>query len=85
VPRRNLLNTAERSALLAFPISEDEMIRHYTLSAADLVVIRQHRGGQNRLGFAVQLCALRYPGGVCWLPSPSVRRVPLQGGHAARR
>ena len=62
MPRRNLLTTAERSALLAFPSTEDEMIRHYTLSAADLVVIRQHRGGQNRLGFAVQLCALRYPG-----------------------
>jgi TnpA family transposase len=57
VPRRTLLTTAQRSALLAFPITEDEMIRHDTLSAADLVVIRQHRGGQNRLGFAVQLCA----------------------------
>lgn len=63
MPRRTLLTTAQRSALLAFPSTEDELIRHYTLSAADLVVIRQHRGGQHRLGFAVQLCALRYPGG----------------------
>ncbi len=63
MPRRTLLTTSERSALLAFPGTADELIRHYTLSAADLVVIRQHRGGQNRLDFAVQLCALRYPGG----------------------
>jgi len=40
VPRWTLLTTAERSALLAFPSTEDELIRHYTLSAADLVVIR---------------------------------------------
>jgi len=57
-----LFTSAERIALLAFPLTEDEMIRHYTFNEADLAVIRQHRGGQNRLGFAVQLCALRYPG-----------------------
>jgi len=56
------LTSAERIALLAFPLPEDEMIRHYTFSEADLTVIRQHRGVQNRLGFAVQLCVLRYPG-----------------------
>ena len=62
MPRRSLLTSAERTALLAIPLTEDEMIRHYTFSEADLVVIRQHRGGHNRLGFAVQLCVLRYPG-----------------------
>jgi TnpA family transposase len=40
-----------------------ELIRYYTLSAADLVIVRQHRGAANRLGyFAVQLCIMRYPG-----------------------
>jgi TnpA family transposase len=29
-----------------------------------LAAVRQHRGDHNRLGFAVQLCYLRYPGRV---------------------
>jgi hypothetical protein len=29
-----------------------------------LATVRQHRGDHNRLGFAVQLCYLRYPGRV---------------------
>ena len=62
MPRRSILSTAERSSLLALPDSEDELIRHYTLSEADLSLIRQRRGDANRLGVAVQLCLLRYPG-----------------------
>ena len=63
MPRRRLiLSAAERDSLLALPDTEDELIRHYTLSEADLSLIRQRRGQENRLGFAVQLCLLRYPG-----------------------
>lgn len=62
MPRRALLNQSERDALFAFPTNENEWIRHYTLADADLAVIAQRRGGHNRLGFAVQLCYLRYPG-----------------------
>jgi len=62
MPRRSLLTAAERAALLAFPSTDDELIRHYTFSEFDLSVIRQRRGNHNRLGFAVQLCCLRYPG-----------------------
>nr|WP_246198250.1 DUF4158 domain-containing protein [Solidesulfovibrio aerotolerans] len=62
MPRRSLLTPAERATLLAFPTTDDELIRHYTLSEADLSAIRQRRGNHNRLGFAVQLCYLRYPG-----------------------
>jgi TnpA family transposase len=62
MPRRSFLTPAERASLLAFPVSEDELIQHYTLSESDLSVIRQRRGKHNRLGFAVQLCYLRYPG-----------------------
>jgi TnpA family transposase len=51
-----------RSSLLALPDTEDEFIRHYTFSEADLSLIRQHRGDANRLGVAVQLCLLRFPG-----------------------
>ena len=62
MPRRSLLTPAERASLLAFPTTDDELIRHYTSSEFDLASIRQRRGNHNRLGFAVQLCYLRYPG-----------------------
>lgn len=56
------MSPAERASLLAFPTTDDELIRHYTFLEPDLSVIRQRRGDHNRLGFAVQLCCLRYPG-----------------------
>ena len=62
MPRRSLLTPAERAGLLAFPTTNDELIQHYTFSEPDLSVIRQRRGHHNRLGFAVQLCYLRFPG-----------------------
>jgi TnpA family transposase len=62
MPRRSLPTAAERTSLLAFPSTDDELIRHYTFSEPDLSVIHQRRGHHNRLGFAVQLCYLRYPG-----------------------
>lgn len=64
MPRRSVLTPAERLSVVTFPATDDELIRHYTLSEADVAVIHQHRGGHNRLGFAVQLCALRHPGTV---------------------
>ncbi len=62
MPRRSVLTPAERASLLAFPATGDELIQHYTLTEPDLSAICQRRGDQNRLGFAVQLCYLRYPG-----------------------
>jgi TnpA family transposase len=62
LPRRPLLTTAETASLFAFPADEAELIRLYTFSEKDLSLILQHRGDHNRLGFAVQLCYLRYPG-----------------------
>ena len=62
MPRRTILSTSERENLLALPDNQDDLIRHYTLSESDLSIIRQHRGAANQLGFAVQLCYLRYPG-----------------------
>jgi hypothetical protein len=38
------------------------MVRHYTLSAEDLALINRRRGDPNRLGFAIMLCYLRFPG-----------------------
>ena len=62
MPRRSILSTVERDSLLALPIADDELIRHYTFSEADLSLIRQRRGDANRLGMSVQLCLLRFPG-----------------------
>jgi len=62
MPRQLVLSATERQNLLALPDTTDELIRRYTLSETDLAVVRKHRGSVNRLGFAVQLCYLRYPG-----------------------
>jgi TnpA family transposase len=62
MPRRSLLTPAERAGLLAFPTTDDELIRQYAFSEPDLAAIHQRRGNHNRLGFAVQLCYLRHPG-----------------------
>jgi len=62
MPRRSILSATEQELLLALPEAPEEFIRQYTLSESDLSLIRQHRGAANRLGFAVQLCYLRFPG-----------------------
>jgi TnpA family transposase len=62
MPRRSILSTTERYCLLALPDTKDELIRHYTFSDADLSIIRQRRGQANRLGLAVRLCYMRFPG-----------------------
>jgi TnpA family transposase len=62
MPRRLSLSANERASLLTLPEREEDLIRYYSFSESDLALIRQHRGEVNRLGFAVQLCLLRYPG-----------------------
>jgi TnpA family transposase len=37
-------------------------MEHYILSEQDLALIRQRRGANNRIGMAVQLAFLRFPG-----------------------
>ena len=60
--RRGLLNDAEWREIFAVPHHQADLIRHYTLSANDIEVANGRYGASNRLGFAVQLCLLRYPG-----------------------
>src|SRR5271165_292372 len=60
--RRQQLTEAQITALLDPPTDQRELVRHYTLSAADLAAIRRCRGDRNRLGHALMLCYLRYPG-----------------------
>ena len=60
--RRTVLTSWQRSALFALPQREADLLRHYTLSDEDLQNIGARRRPSNKLGFALQLCVLRYPG-----------------------
>lgn len=60
--KRKLLKVQDRPALFDIPTDEDSLIRHYSLSPADRLEIEVRRREHNRLGFAVQLCLMRYPG-----------------------
>ena len=62
MPRRRVLTDARLDSLLALSTAEADLVRHYTLSRADLAAIDRRRRGHNRLGFALQLCVFRYPG-----------------------
>jgi TnpA family transposase len=60
--RRTLLSAEQRTRLFDISIEAAKMAKHYTLSAEDLTLVRTKRRPSNRLGFAIQLCALRHPG-----------------------
>ena len=78
MPRRSILSAAERESLLALPDTKEDLIRYYTFSDTDLSIIRQRRGPANRLGFAVQLCYMRYPGVMLALDEEPFAPVPRQ-------
>ncbi len=60
--RRQHLTDAQIAELFDPPTDQRELVRHYTLSDADLAAIRRGHGDPNRLGHALTLCYLRYPG-----------------------
>src|SRR5215212_7311627 len=62
MPRRRALTEAQLESLLALPTTETDLVRHWTLDRVDLAAGDRRRGGHNQLGFALQLCAFRYPG-----------------------
>src|SRR5215210_5222360 len=64
MPRRRALTEAQLENLLALPTTEAELVRYWILGDEDLAIIGRRRRAHNRLGFALQLCALRYPGRV---------------------
>jgi len=57
-----MLTDRQRAALFDLPTDEASILRHYTLADDDLEIIRARRRRHNRFGFALQPCALRYPG-----------------------
>lgn len=59
---RTMLTERQRSALFDLPTDEQSLLKHYILDDDDLKYIRGRRRPENKLGFSIQLCALRYPG-----------------------
>ena len=60
----DFLTAAERERLNRCPrqIPDEDLSAFFLLSDADQQAINQHREAHTRLGFALQLCALRYLG-----------------------
>lgn len=69
---RELLTPDQRQALMQIPEDEWVLGTHYTFSTRDLAIINMRRREENRLGFAIQLAVLRYPG---W-PYTHIKSIP---------
>jgi hypothetical protein len=80
------LTDAERAQLNRFPdeIPHDDLSAFFTLTDGDIQEIDRQRGDPNRLGFALQLCALRYlgfaPDELGTAPAPAIHFVAHQLG-----
>ncbi len=59
---RAVLTARQRAALFDLPTDEMALLRHYTLDDEDTENFRTRRRPENQIGFALQLCAFRYPG-----------------------
>ncbi len=81
-----LLTPEQRDQLVRVPaeLSERDLGRYYTFSPRDLEIIGRHRRPANRLGFAVHLGLLRFPGrtlaDVTEVPERMVRYIAQQVG-----
>ena len=60
----SIFSETELARLASFPeeIPGDDLISAFTLTGADRDLVAIRRGAANRLGLALQLCALRYLG-----------------------
>ncbi len=60
----DLLTPEQRAAFVRIPddLADREIARYYTFTPDDLAVIKRRRRAANKLGFAVQLAVLRFPG-----------------------
>ena len=80
----DFLNDTERERLRRFPaeIPLEDLIGYFTLSERDRVLVRGQRRDHNRLGFALQVCALRYLG---FVPAKLHSAPPAAVGHLAEQ
>ncbi len=80
------LTEAERERLTRFPaeVPPEDLVSAFTLSPKDITRVLLHRGQPNYLGFALQICALRYlgfaPDDLSTAPSSVVKYVARQLG-----
>src|SRR5438270_11024659 len=80
------LTDADSYRLNSFPtaIAATDLLTYFTLSEADLELIQAHRGDHNRLGFALQLAALKFlgfaPDDLSTAPARAVAYLALQLG-----
>jgi len=59
---RVVLTERQRIAIFSLATEPRGLLHHYTLADDDFVHIQSRRRSRNRFGFALQLCAFRYPG-----------------------
>lgn len=61
---RELLTPSQRKQFyeISGNMNQRELARYYTITPEEKAVIHQQRGAPNRLGYAVQICYLRFPG-----------------------
>ena len=85
--RRTVRTSRQRSALFSLPQRDADLLRHYTLSEEDLQNIGARRRPRNKLGFALQLCVLRYPGRLlapaCLDLARQIHAIPMKRGDEA--
>jgi TnpA family transposase len=62
--KHEILSPQSRAALFDPPTEPAAIVRHYTFSSDDMALIRRRRRNANRLGFAIHLAYLRFPGRV---------------------
>lgn len=82
MPRRLILTDRQRASLFDLPHDDPSLLRHYILADDDIEHIHTRRNPHNRLGFALQLCAFRYPGRL--LTSGEVIPMKVAGFIAAQ-
>lgn len=74
----------EASERLPQDIDPDTLRKYFTLTRPDLEQVDQCRGATNKLGFAVQLCTLRWRGHFLRdtreIPEPVLETLSLQLG-----
>jgi TnpA family transposase len=84
--KHEILSPQSRVALFDPPTDPAAIVRHYTFSPDDMLLIRRRRRDANRLGFAIHLAYLRFPGRVLGAediaPHDMVAFIADQIGHA---
>ena len=62
MPRRTVLSASQRILFETLPTAPADLAKYYLLSDEELTLVQERRRAENRLGFALQLCLVRYPG-----------------------